>query len=112
MEGNLGDFLLYKNTEYQSEIHARHHSCSADIYGSCACAVAIQGGGDVFFVDVCGAQKYADFSHCHTNVLSAHETSPGRYEVTKRPNMFFFYFEKLLKLLFLKFRKNDKNQRR
>lgn len=78
---NIGDFVLYNHTEYKSEIHIRQQRCSADSSGSCACAVAIQGGGDIFLIDTCGTVKRAHFSRCRGSILNVREINSGKYEV-------------------------------
>lgn len=77
----VGDFLLYKHTDFNFEIHIRQQTCSRDIFGYCACAVAIQGGGDIFIFDVCGSVRRANFRRCQGNVLNVREISPREYEV-------------------------------
>lgn len=60
---NLGDFLLYHHSIMNFSIHIRQQACSekVDWSGSCACAVAIQGGSDVFLIDACGSKNILIF---------------------------------------------------
>lgn len=77
----VGDFMLYKHIDFNFEIHVRQQTCSTDRNGYCACAVAIQGGGDIFIFDVCGSVRRINFRRCQGNVLNVREISSREYQV-------------------------------
>lgn len=51
-----GEFIMYKNVAYQTEVQIKTKSCNSNI-AYCTCAVAIHSGGDVFLVNYCDQLK-------------------------------------------------------
>ncbi|XP_052215268.1 uncharacterized protein LOC127833829 isoform X2 [Dreissena polymorpha] len=70
-----GIFMLYRNKEYNIEVHTNHTSCGR--YGYCNIAVAICVGRDVYVFDL--ANHQTAFTRCDDRVMAGKILRDGQY---------------------------------
>ncbi|KAL3847606.1 hypothetical protein ACJMK2_018509 [Sinanodonta woodiana] len=76
---NIGDFILYRHRSNKQEVQMRTIPCWSG--PTCACAVAVRAGGDLFMINICSKPRLITFVSCADSILQVTQKNPNFYEV-------------------------------
>ncbi|KAL3846755.1 hypothetical protein ACJMK2_017716 [Sinanodonta woodiana] len=75
---NLGEFVLYQHTEYKQEVQMKTFPCAGL---TCACAVSIRAGGELFIINVCTEPSLINHAHCGEQLMNIRRIYAYKYEI-------------------------------
>ncbi|KAL3847607.1 hypothetical protein ACJMK2_018510 [Sinanodonta woodiana] len=77
---NIGDFILYRHRSNKQEVQMRTTPCWSG-RATCACAVAVRAGGDLFMINICSKPRLITFVSCAESILQVTQINPNLYKV-------------------------------
>ncbi|KAK3609733.1 hypothetical protein CHS0354_011424 [Potamilus streckersoni] len=77
---NDGDFIMYRHQSNKQEVQMRTTRCWGG-GATCACAVAVRAGGDLFMINICSTPRLISFVSCAESILQVTRMSPNLYKV-------------------------------
>ncbi|KAK3609720.1 hypothetical protein CHS0354_011411 [Potamilus streckersoni] len=76
---NLGAFVLYRHKSRKQEVQMKTKQCNG--VATCACAVAVRGGGDIFLIDLCRSPVLINHVSCKDNILNVRQINAYSYKI-------------------------------
>ncbi|KAL3846696.1 hypothetical protein ACJMK2_017664 [Sinanodonta woodiana] len=76
---NLGVFVMYRHNSSKQEVQIKTKQCNS--VATCACAVAVRAGGDIFLIDLCGSPGLIKYVSCKENILDVRQITPYSYQI-------------------------------
>ncbi|KAL3846774.1 hypothetical protein ACJMK2_017733 [Sinanodonta woodiana] len=76
---NLGVFVMYRHNSSKQEVQMKTKQCNS--VATCACAVAVRAGGDIFLIDLCGSPGLIKYVSCKESILDVRQITPYSYQI-------------------------------
>ncbi|KAL3846765.1 hypothetical protein ACJMK2_017724 [Sinanodonta woodiana] len=76
---NLGVFVMYRHISSKQEVQMKTKKCNN--FATCACAVAVRAGGDIFLIDLCGSPGLIKYASCKENILDVRQITAYYYQI-------------------------------
>ncbi|KAL3846695.1 hypothetical protein ACJMK2_017663 [Sinanodonta woodiana] len=76
---HLGVFIMYRHNSSKQEVQMKTKQCNS--VATCACAVAVRAGGDIFLIDLCGSPGLIKYVSCKDNILDVRQITPYSYQI-------------------------------
>ncbi|KAL3846768.1 hypothetical protein ACJMK2_017727 [Sinanodonta woodiana] len=76
---NLGVFVMYRHNSSKQEVQIKTKQCNS--VATCACAVAVRAGGDIFLIDLCGSPGLIKYVSCKESILDVRQITPYFYQI-------------------------------
>ncbi|KAK3596902.1 hypothetical protein CHS0354_031680 [Potamilus streckersoni] len=76
---NEGVFVMYRHNSSKQEVQMKTKQCNS--VATCACAVAVRAGGDIFLIDLCRSPVLIKHVSCKENILDVRQITPYSYQI-------------------------------